>query len=295
MQIYPFTSVNLEAIRLFSLETSKDLIYIRNNNDDGFYFEGPKCHLGKESVVLNDTTNFRMPIIFNSDNVSFIHMLNRLKKRIIEILVEKKDDFFNEEDLKEITDVKQLIDDIFLEPYMVNTSKGTVKLNVVCNPRNNTRWASDYKLRATSKDGETVPLENITSNTPFIPVINIRGIRTKDNFTIEFVMQQIILIEEPIKPPTNNNNVNEEVKKKENDDEVNEVNEVNEVDIECHDGDVFKVKKPRNMYMRFVSQFQTSLFDSKRKYLEEWMKEQNIRNPDALLECIEDDDGYESQ
>lgn len=292
MQIYPFTSVNMDAIRLFSLETSKDLIYIRNNDDDGFYFEGPKCHLGKESVVLNDTTNFRIPIIFNSDNVSFIHMLNRLKKRIIEILVEKKHDFFNEEDLNEIADVKQLIDDIFLEPYTVNTSKGTVKLNVVCNPRNNTRWANDYKLRATSKDGATIPLDNITSNTPFIPVINVRGVRTKDNFTIEFVMQQMILIEESKKSPTINNKVNDDIRKECDEEEVKELNEIN---VDCDEGNVFKVKKPRNMYMRFVSQFQTSLFDTKRKYLEEWMKEQNIRNPDALLECIEDEEGYESQ
>lgn len=292
MQIYPFTSVNLEAIRLFSLDTSKDLIHIRNSDDEGFFFQGPRCHLGKEGVLLNDSTNFRMPIIFNSDNVSFLHMLVRLKKRIVEMLVEKKSDFFDEEDLKEIADVKQLIDDIFLDPYTVNTSKGTVKLNTICNPRSNTRWADDYKLRAIDKDGAIVPLDNITSNTPFFPIINVRGIRTKDNFTIEFILQEAILCED-VKPKK------EPVATASAETTMIPDNEINEVDIECDQeaSDVFKVKKPRNMYMRFVSQFQASIFDTKRKYLEEWMKQQNIRNPDALLERIEDDfdDGYESQ
>ena len=290
MQIYPFTEVNLDAISLFSLETSKDLIHIRNSDDEGFYFRGPKCHLGKEGVLLNDTMNFRIPIIFNSDNVSFIHMLNCLKKRIIDILVEKKNDFFNEEDLKEISDVKQLIDEIFLEPYMVNTSKGTVKLNMVCNPRSNTRWANDYKLKVTDKSGHSVPFDNITSNTSFFPVINVRGIRTKENFTIEFILQEVVLSEdykEPTEPTSylKNKAIIE--------------NEINEVDIECDQdaSDVFKVKKPKNMYMKFVSQFQSSLSDTRRLYLEQWMKEQNIRNPDAVLEHIEDefDNGYESQ
>lgn len=294
MPIYPFTSVDYNAIQLFSLETTKDLIHIRNTDDDSFFFQGPKCHLGKENLALNDTSIFKMPLIFNSDNVSFIHMLNRLKNRLIDMLVEKKDDFFNEDDLKEVTDAKQLIDEIFLEPYNINASKGIVKINTICNPRSNTRWANEYKLKAKSKDGTPVSLNDITSNTPFYPVINVRGIRTKENFFIEFILQEIILesTKEPTKTPTSTKAPAST--KAPNDDEPKEIN-----DIKCDDNtdDVFKVKKPKSVYKRFVSQFESSLYESRRQYLEKWMKVQDIRNPDALLERLEDeiDDGYESQ
>lgn len=301
MRVYPFTSVDLNAIRMFSLDSTKDMIHIRNaegGDDDGFYFQGPKCHIGKD-VTMNDTTNFRVPLLFNSDNVSFLDMLVRMKKHIVELLFAKKDDFFDEEDMKQTSDVKQLINELFVDPYTINSSKGTIKLTLLCNPRSNTRWAKDYKLVAVDTEGNRVQLDTITKFTQILPIINVRGIQTKDNFCIEFILNKIIVNNMskqaiPVAKEESVNNTTNEI--------TGEINEISIDTLDASDCADFKVKQPKNLYKKWVREFQDSIIKSKCRYLKEWMNKQNIYDSNILLEVIEDEidggndsGGYESQ
>ena len=94
MQIYTVNNADLNLIKLYSVNQSYDannMIHIRNINgsksydaDDGYYIQGPKCHINKD-IQLNNTERFKIGLIFNSDNIIFLDFLDRLKKHIIKL------------------------------------------------------------------------------------------------------------------------------------------------------------------------------------------------------------------
>lgn len=205
MHVYNMNNVNLSSIKLYSVDQTNDasnMIHIRNKTngdneyggDDGFYIRGPKCHFSKESNLSN-AERFKIGLVFNSDDVVFVDFLKNLRSHLIQELVKNKELFFEPEDIEGEGNIAALLDEIFMYSHTINASKGNLKLIVHCNSRNNTKWAKEYQLEAETSDGRPLALESVAPSALFYPIIRIRGIRTKGNFQVEFMLRKMIVLD----------------------------------------------------------------------------------------------------
>ena len=207
MHVYGLNNVDLTSIKLYSVDQTRDatnMIHIRNKahgddnygGDDGFYVRGPKCHFSKESN-LSSTERFKTGLVFNSDDVVFVDFLENLRSHLIRELVKNKERFFEPEDIEGDGDgdISALLNEIFAHSHTINASKGNLKLIVHCNSRNNTKWAKEYQLEAETADGKALPLSDVSPSALFYPILRIRGIRTKGNFQVEFMLRKMIVLD----------------------------------------------------------------------------------------------------
>lgn len=331
MQIYTVNNADLNLIKLYSVNQSHDannMIHIRNSNasnsydaDDGYYIQGPKCHINKD-IQLNNTERFKIGLIFNSDNIIFLDFLNRLKKHIIKLLAINKNSFFEKEDIDEHENIETILTNIFLDSHTINASKGTIKLIVHCNSRNNTKWANEYQLEAETNNGEKIDINTIISSTMFYPVIRIRGIRTKGKFQIEFMLRKIIFPSNnsPINALPNNHIIKENNNtdimsastpsftshEKLNEKTISSKDNIDEIEItlpnnqnKTSNNEIFKVRKPKNVYQHWVKQFKYCLQTQKHDYISNWLNKNNIHQACVILDqdIFSDEDetlGYDS-
>lgn len=192
-----YVHVNMDLFKLYpKSDSSNDMMFLRNaRTEEEVYFHGPKCTLLK-NYSLNDTARMKLELAFDSENVPYTKFLSRIKSTLVETLAASPSKYFSEVTLS-TEQLREMLEEIILEPYRTLPSKGMVRMTVGCNARCNTKFARDHCLQAVDALGNRVEFKQITPDTVFVPVFSLRGIRVKNtqHFHIEFLLRKMVVVD----------------------------------------------------------------------------------------------------
>ena len=153
--------------------------------NDTLYIQLPKC-VTKQG--LNETNKKAyMDLMFNNDDEYVIEWFENLENKLVDLVYQKKDIWFQNEMEKE--DIET-----FFNPICRPFKGGKFHLVRINIPRNKT-LSSQYHCNVYDENENIIPIQDINDKHSIIPVLEIQGIKfSARNFQLELLGKQIMIL-----------------------------------------------------------------------------------------------------
>ena len=153
--------------------------------NDTLYIQLPKC-VTKQG--LNETNKKAyMDLMFNNDDEYVIEWFENLENKLVDLVYQKKDIWFQNEMEKE--DIET-----FFNPICRPFKGGKFHLVRINIPRNKT-LSSQYHCNVYDENENIIPIQDINDKHSIIPVLEIQGIKfSSRNFQLELLGKQIMIL-----------------------------------------------------------------------------------------------------
>ena len=155
-------------------------------NGDPVYVQLPKCKT--KNGIKKTEKKLYCDLLFTNENNSAIEWIERVEKRIQDLLFQKRDAWFQ-------TDLDQ--EDI--EGFFVASVKTYKATNYLVRTEIATSKLLDNKplLQIYSENEEEKQITDITETVSIIPIIEITGLKlTPNKFQIDYTLKQLMILEE---------------------------------------------------------------------------------------------------
>jgi hypothetical protein len=153
--------------------------------NDTLYVELPKCTTKQGLNETNKKTY--IDLMFPNDNECVIEWFENLENKLIELIYQKKDIWFQNEMEKE--DIET-----FFNPICRPFKGGKFHLIRINIPRNKT-LSSQYHCNIYDENENIIPITDLNDKHSIIPVLEIQGIKfSSRNFHLEILGKQIMIL-----------------------------------------------------------------------------------------------------